>query len=98
MRACATSLLPRLERFTMISASLLICVAQPGVFRPDGGVIESGADPVRGLNLAKFVLQNIAARALQHAERPAMKPRRVLLRQNAASAGFHADHFHTRIV
>jgi len=49
-------------------------VAQPRVFRPDGGVIESGADAVRGLDLAEFILQNVAARALQHAERAALKP------------------------
>jgi hypothetical protein len=31
------------------------------------------------LDLAEFVLQNVAARALQHAERAALKPCRVLL-------------------
>ena len=71
---------------------------QPGVFRPDGGVIQSGADAVGGLNLAELVLQNVAARALQHAERAALKPRRVLLGLDAESARFHADHLHGRVV
>ena len=71
---------------------------QKGVFRPHGGVIESGADAVRGLDLAEFVLQNVAARALQHAERAALKPRRVLLGLDAESAGLHADEFYGFVV
>ena len=50
------------------------------------------------LDLAEFVLQNVAARALQHAERTALKPRRVLFGLDAASARFHADHLHGRVV
>ena len=57
---------------------------QPGVFRADGGVIKSGADAVRALNLPVLVLQNVAARVLQHAERAALKARGVFLRQIAS--------------
>ena len=64
------------------------------MFRADGGVIESGADAVGELDLAEFILQNVAARALQHAERAALKPRRVLLGHDAYAARFHADHLH----
>src|SRR5665213_3306880 len=86
----------RFERFFIRRVGVFHAagVAQERVFRPDGGVIESGADAVRGLDLAKFVLQNKTARALQHAERAALKPRRMLFRLDAASARFHADHPH----
>ena len=60
------------------------------MFRPNGGVIQPGADAVGGLNLAEFILQNVTARALQHTERAALKPRRVLLGPDAESAGFRA--------
>ena len=43
-------------------------VVEPGVFGAHGGVVQTGADAVGELNLAKIVLQNVAARALQHAQ------------------------------
>ena len=41
-------------------------VVQPGVLRPDARVVQSGGDRVRLDGLAVLVLQQVAARAVQH--------------------------------
>ena len=45
-----------------------LLIAQPGVFRSDRGVIQSGADAVRELNLSELILKQERSGSLQHAE------------------------------
>ncbi len=42
-------------------------IVQPGMLRPDAGIVQAGADAVRLLDLAVVVLQQIGAVAVQHA-------------------------------
>ena len=55
-------------------------IVQPGVFGADRSVVQARADAVGELDLPHGVLEDVAARALQHTERTAVETRRVLFR------------------
>ena len=67
------------------------------MLRADRGVIESGGNGVRQLDVAVEILQHIGARALEHARRAAGKPRRVTSRRERFAAGFDANQAHAGI-
>ena len=72
-------------------------VAQPGVLRPDAGVVQPGADAVGERDLAVVILQHIALGALEHAETAQLRigeTRGVLAAGDAAAAGLDADQTH----
>src|SRR5690606_33485811 len=66
-------------------------VAIEGVLGTDRGVIETGADRVRELDLAVVVLKDVGLRALENAELAAFETRGVFAAFDAAAAGFDAD-------
>jgi hypothetical protein len=74
-----------------------VLVPEPGVFGTDRGVVEAGADAVGELDLAIFILEDVRARALQHAEGTALKTGGVLFGHDAFAAGFNAKHFDGRV-
>ena len=55
-------------------------VVQPCVLGTDRGVVESGGDGVRQLDVAVVVLEHVGVRALEHAGAAAGEPRGVLAR------------------
>ena len=75
-----------------------LLVPQPRVLRPDRRVVQPRRDAMRGLNLAELILQNVGLRSLQHAERTALEPRRMFLRQDAFAARLDAEHLHRCVV
>ena len=76
-----------------VSVLHALLVAKPGMFGPDCRIVEACRNAVRELYLAKFVLQQIGARALQNSKRAALKASRVFARLNAFPAGLDAHHF-----
>ena len=73
-------------------------VVQPGMFRPDAGIVEAGADAVRLDDLAVVVLQQVGAVAVQHAGPAAGQAGGVLAGLDAVAAGLDADQPHGRVV
>lgn len=73
-------------------------IAQPCVFGPDRGVIQSGGHRVRGLDVPVLVLQEVAPRALQDTWTSTREPRRVTPRHDAVAARFNADQPHLGVV
>ena len=71
-------------------------VAKPRVLRTDRGVIESGGNGMRELDVSVEILQHIGARALEHARHAAGKPGRMTSRRERFAAGFHANQAHAR--
>ena len=70
-------------------------LVQPGMLRPDAGIIEAGRDRMRVLDLAVVVHQQIGAVAVQHAGPAAGDRGRVQLRQ-AVAGRFDAEDFDAR--
>ena len=73
-------------------------IVQPGVLGTDGGVIEPGRNGMGERDLAVVVLQQIAARAVQHAGRAAGEARGMFAQFVAAAAGFDADQLHAVVL
>ena len=74
---------------------------QMGVLRPDGRVIQPGADAVRRADATVGILQYIGTRAVQHAEPPVDRvgeASRVLPALDAMPAALHADEGHALII
>ena len=72
-------------------------VAQPGVFRPDAGVVQAGADAVGERNLAVGVLEDIALGALEDAQAAQFRvgeARGMFAAGDAAPARLDADQAH----
>ena len=70
---------------------------QPGMFRPDAGIIQPGRNRMRVLDLAVIVHQEIGAVAMQHARPAAGDRRRMQLRQPVAR-GLDAENLDAGIV
>jgi len=45
-----------------------VFVAEPGMFGTDGGIVQTGGDTMRELDLPVFVLEQVGTRALQNAK------------------------------
>ena len=73
-------------------------IAQPRVLGSDRGVVETGGDRVRQLDVARLVLQHERARALQHARAAAGKACGVASRCDALAAGLDADQSNVAVV
>ena len=71
--------------------------AQPGVLRPDRGVVEPGGNRMRQLDVAVVVLQDERARALQHARAAAGEARGVAAPDDRLAAGLDADEPDARV-
>src|ERR1700733_15442762 len=78
-------------------------IREPRMLWPDRRVIKARGYRVRRRNLPIAVLQHVRIRSLQHAWARARKTsrlrqtRRMLPKTFAASAGFNANHFYSRI-
>ncbi len=70
---------------------------QPGMFRPDAGIIQPRRNRMRVLDLAVIVHQQIGAVAVQHARPAAGDRRRMQLRQPMAG-GLDAENLDAGIV
>ena len=73
-------------------------VAQPRVLGADGRIVQAGGDRVGRLDVAVPVLEDDAARALQHADRAGGEPRRVAARGDGLAARLDPDQPHAGIV
>ena len=74
-------------------------ILQPGMLRPDAGIVEAGRDRVALEDLAVAVLQEIGAVAVQHAGPPAGHRGGVaVLHVEAVAAGLDADNRHLAVV
>ena len=85
--------LKRVQRFPIRRRNVFdpADVVQPGVLRPDAGVIEAGTDTVRLDDLTVVVLQEVSAVAVQHAGPAAGQAGGVLARFDAMPARLDAD-------
>ena len=72
-------------------------LAQVSVLGAYGGVVQPGADAVGELDLPILIREQPRLGALSNAELSALKPRRVLAVDDAASACFDAEHFHALV-
>ena len=71
---------------------------EPGMLRPDAGIVEAGRDRMRLGDLAFLVLQEIGAIAVQHAGPAAGQRRGMLARLDAAARRLDADDAHALVV
>ena len=74
------------------------CILEPGVLRPDSGVVEAGGDGMRVGNLAVLVLEQIGAVAMQNARRAAGEGSRMLPALQPVARRFHPDNADIRVV
>mmetsp|Transcript_16910 Transcript_16910/g.33079 ORF Transcript_16910/g.33079 Transcript_16910/m.33079 type:complete len:488 (-) Transcript_16910:324-1787(-) len=85
--------LEALERLLVVDSNVggAAGVLEPRVLRPDAWVVESGRDGVGLVDLSSgVVLQQVGARAVEHARRAARERRRVPLGVHAVAAGLDA--------
>ena len=73
-------------------------VVEPGVLRPDAGIIEAGRDRMRLVDLAVAVHQQIGAVAVQHAGAAARDRGRMQPAIETVARGFDAVDFDLRVV
>src|SRR5487761_1734848 len=73
-------------------------VAQGAVLGSDAGVVEAGADRVRGEHLAVLILHEVAVRTVQHAGTAAVQRRRMFLGVEAAPGRLDTDQAHVAVV
>ena len=71
---------------------------EPGMFRPDAGIVETGGNRVAFLDLPVAVLQQVGAVAVQHAGPPGGQRGAMLVRVETLAAGLDADDFHILVV
>src|SRR6185312_15628299 len=69
-------------------------VGEPGVFRPDSRVVESGRDRVRLDRLTVVILKEVGARTVQDARTAAFDRRRVALRLDSVAGCLEAIEAH----
>src|SRR5262249_49456119 len=67
------------------------------VLGADAGIVEAGGDRVRDGHLAIVALQQIAHRAVQHADRARRHGRAVLAGRDATTTGLHPDDPHAAL-
>ena len=78
-------------------------VGEPGVLGPDGGIVESGGNGMRGGDLAVFVLEDVGVRALEDSGARAGEPLRsaesrgMFAKSVTAAPGFDANHFYVGV-
>ena len=73
-------------------------VMQPGMLRPDAGIIQPRTDRVRLDDLSVIVLQQVRAIAMQHTRPATGQARRMFAAFDAVAAGLDADKPHRRII
>ena len=89
-----------LERLVVVDRDVLDAaeIVEPGMLRPDAGIVEPGRDRMRVLDLPVLVLQKICPVAVQHAGHAAVERGRVLAGLDAVAAGLDPDHAHALVV
>ena len=72
-------------------------LGEPGVFRPDSGIVQSGGDGMGGLGLAVLVLEYEGSHAMQHADFPSRDRRGMASALDALAAGLEAVQRHVGV-